>query len=91
VYSVDGVIDNNGKYSLQVIGDHETDNCYVKAIRSPKPDCSEPLTDVGISRVVITENIRIHTEVRYANPIGFMTNDAHPQCISVLQDLFTED
>ncbi|KAL3652618.1 hypothetical protein CASFOL_002299 [Castilleja foliolosa] len=90
-YSVDGVTDSNGKYSLKVTGEHETDDCYIRAISSPKPGCSEPLTDVGLSRVVITENIGIHTDVRYANPIGFMTKDPHPQCISVLQDLFTED
>ncbi|KAL3635368.1 hypothetical protein CASFOL_019915 [Castilleja foliolosa] len=90
-YTVDGVTDSNGKYSLQVTGDHETDDCYVRAISSPRPDCSEPLTDVEISRVDITENIGIHTDVRYANPIGFMTKEPHSQCISVLQDLFTED
>ncbi|KAK6134677.1 hypothetical protein DH2020_031602 [Rehmannia glutinosa] len=90
-YTVEGVTDSNGHYSLQVTGDHENDTCDVKAIKSPRPDCSEPLTDVAESRIVITENIGIHTDVRFANPIGFMTKEANPQCISVIQDFFADE
>ncbi|GFP99546.1 anther-specific protein lat52 [Phtheirospermum japonicum] len=50
MYYVDGVTDSNGKYNLQVTEDHETKDCYVKAISSPKPDCSEPLADFGSRR-----------------------------------------
>ncbi|GER43055.1 pollen Ole e 1 allergen and extensin family protein [Striga asiatica] len=89
-YSVEGVTDGNGKYRLKVSGDHENDSCYVTALRSPKPECSEPLTDVQLSLVVLTENIGIHSDVRFANPIGFMTKDPHPQCISILQDIFSD-
>ncbi|CAA0808555.1 Pollen-specific protein-like [Striga hermonthica] len=89
-YSVEGVTDGNGKYSLKVSGDHENDSCYVTALKSPKPECSEPLTDVQLSLVVLTENIGIHSDVRFANPIGFMTKDPHPQCISILQDIFSD-
>ncbi|KAL6535941.1 hypothetical protein OROHE_012785 [Orobanche hederae] len=90
-YSVDGVTDSNGKYRLQVTGEHENDNCYVKVVKSPKPDCGEPLTDVSLSKVVVTGNIGIHSDVRYANPIGFMTKEPNPQCISVLQDFFSDE
>ncbi|KAI3457378.1 hypothetical protein Pfo_014041 [Paulownia fortunei] len=90
-YSVEGVTDSNGHYTLQVVGDHENDTCQVKAIKSPKPHCSEPLTAVAESRIVCTENVGIHSDVRYANPIGFMTKDASPQCISVLQDVFADE
>ncbi|CAA0816039.1 Pollen Ole e 1 allergen and extensin family protein [Striga hermonthica] len=89
-YSVEGVTDGTGKYSLKVSGDHENDSCSVKAVKSPKPECSEPLTDVELSRVDLTENIGIHSDVRFANPIGFMTKDPHAQCISVLQDIFSD-
>lgn len=90
-YSVEGVTDVNGKYSLQVHGDHQGDECIVRAIRSPRADCVEPLSEVDGARIVCTENIGIHSGVRYANPIGFMTKEGDPKCMSVLQDFFEDN
>ncbi|PIN20868.1 hypothetical protein CDL12_06425 [Handroanthus impetiginosus] len=90
-YSVEAATDSNGRYSLQVEGDHENDICQVKAIKSPKADCSELMSDIVESKIECTENSGIHTDVRYANPIGFMTKESLPQCLSVLQDVLSDD
>ncbi|EYU45018.1 hypothetical protein MIMGU_mgv1a015317mg [Erythranthe guttata] len=90
-YSVEGLTNADGHYSLRVDGDHEKDVCVVKAIKSPIAECSEPMTDVRESRIVCTNNIGMHSAVRFANPIGFMTKVGSPQCIPVLQDFFADD
>ncbi|KZV54185.1 hypothetical protein F511_36904 [Dorcoceras hygrometricum] len=90
-YDVEGVTNADGHYSLQVVGDHENDICEVTPIKSPRAECSDPLTEVQKSRIVCTENSGMHTAVRYANPLGFMTKDIHAQCPQVLQELELHD
>ena len=86
-YSVEGVTGADGHYGLNVIGDHEKDICQVSVVKSASEDCSEPMGDFAKSVVVCTDNSGIHSDVRYANPIGFMTKAAVPQCASILADL----
>ncbi|KAL8510110.1 hypothetical protein ACS0TY_017071 [Phlomoides rotata] len=86
-YSVEGVTGADGHYTLNVIGDHPNDKCEVAVVKSPHEDCSEPMGDFDKSVVVCTDNTGIHSAVRYANPIGFMTSAALPQCASVLSEL----
>ncbi|KAL3631464.1 hypothetical protein CASFOL_024448 [Castilleja foliolosa] len=86
-YSVDGVTGVNGHYSLQVIGDHGEDECEISAVKSPRPDCSEPMGFIEKSRVVLTANDGMHAAVRFANPLGFQTKTALPACGPVLFSL----
>ena len=86
-YSVEGLTGADGHYSLNVIGDHQKDKCEVSLVKSPREDCSDPMGDFDKSLVVCTDNTGIHTPIRYANPIGYMTRAAAPQCASVLADL----
>ncbi|XP_073136280.1 anther-specific protein LAT52-like [Henckelia pumila] len=90
-YDVEGVSNADGHYSLKVVGDHENDICDVTPVKSPLPQCSDPMTDVLKSRIVCTDNSGMHTAVRYANPLGFMTNNIHAQCPQVLHDLDLHD
>ncbi|KAL3849283.1 hypothetical protein ACJIZ3_011165 [Penstemon smallii] len=82
-YSVEGVTDNTGYYNLLVTGDHENDICEVVVVKSPEPDCSEKMSEVESSRIEITENSGMHSDVRFANPIGLMTKDTLPECVAV--------
>ncbi|EPS72638.1 hypothetical protein M569_02120, partial [Genlisea aurea] len=84
-YSVEGKTGFDGRYRLQVKGDHESDLCFVKVIGSPRADCAVPMTDVVESRIVCTKNVGISSPVRYANPLGFMTRAAAPRCLPVLK------
>ncbi|KAK6154280.1 hypothetical protein DH2020_008528 [Rehmannia glutinosa] len=86
-YSTEGVTGANGHYSLKVVGDHANAICEVGVVKSPRPDCSEPLGDLEKSRVVLTANDGLHAAVRFANPIGFQTKTAIPQCGPVLYNL----
>lgn len=79
-YAVEGLTGPCGHYTLAVTGDHEKDNCQVSVVKSATPECSEPMGALEKSRVVCTANSGIHTAARYANPIGFMTTLANPQC-----------
>lgn len=86
-YSVEGVTGERGHYSLQVQGDHANEICEVRVVKSPREDCSEPMSDFEKSRIVCTDNDGMHAAVRFANPIGFMTKTADAQCTPVLFDL----
>ncbi|KZV27259.1 hypothetical protein F511_04712 [Dorcoceras hygrometricum] len=86
-YTVEGVANADGHYSLSVTGDHEKDICEVTAVASPRNDCTDIMSDVKSARVVCTRNSGIHTPVRFANPLGFMTKNIIPQCYEVIKDL----
>ncbi|XP_075503195.1 anther-specific protein LAT52-like [Primulina tabacum] len=86
-YSVEGVANADGHYSLSVAGDHEKEICEVQAVASPRSDCAEIMNDISSSRIICTRNSGIHTAVRFANPLGFMTKDIIPQCLEVIKDL----
>ncbi|KAI3466048.1 hypothetical protein Pfo_022711 [Paulownia fortunei] len=86
-YSADGVTGADGHYSLKVVGDHQDDICEVRVVKSPREDCIEPMGDFEKTRIVCTDNSGMHNAVRFANPIGFMTKTAVPQCGPVLFNL----
>ncbi|XP_073017194.1 anther-specific protein LAT52-like [Primulina eburnea] len=86
-YSVEGVANADGHYSLSVVGDHEKEICEVMPVASPRSDCAELMNDIASSRIVCTRNSGIHEAVRFANPLGFMTKDIFPECLNVIKDL----
>ncbi|KAG8386409.1 hypothetical protein BUALT_Bualt03G0145800 [Buddleja alternifolia] len=90
-YTTEGVTDASGRYRLQVTGDHELDICQVNVVKSPKEDCNEVMHDVVDSKIEITENSGMHTDVRFANPIGFMAKEAKPECAALLDKYFKID
>ncbi|KAM7511788.1 hypothetical protein LguiB_010663 [Lonicera macranthoides] len=83
--TVEGVTNESGNYTLQVKGDHELDICEVSVVKSPREDCSEAIDEK--TEVVCTNNSGMHTEVRYANPLGFMKKEADSKCKEVLDQL----
>lgn len=84
-YSVDGKTEGNGWYKLPVEGDHEKDICEVSVKSSPRDDCKKPMEDKA--RVVCTDNSGIHTESRFANPLGFEIDTPLHNCKEVLDEL----
>ncbi|XP_047964275.1 anther-specific protein LAT52-like [Salvia hispanica] len=89
-FSVNGTTNEQGHYVVEVVGDHEDDTCEVVAVTSADAACNVPMDDMTVSRIECTTNSGIHTDVRYANPLGFMTKHASPQCLSVLKDLMID-
>ncbi|KAL2552186.1 Pollen Ole e 1 allergen and extensin family protein [Forsythia ovata] len=86
-YSVESVTDSNGHYKLSVKGDHADNICQVTLTKSPDADCSEPMEGLETDKIVCTENSGIHSHVRYANPLGFMTKHSIEGCKEVLDEL----
>ncbi|CAK9148139.1 unnamed protein product [Ilex paraguariensis] len=89
-YSIEGVTDKSGTYSLPVEGEHEEDICEILLVKSGKPECSESGPkgwQREAARITLTVNSGIASEVRHANPLGFLTKEAKPECSEVFKEL----
>lgn len=86
----EGTTDASGTYHINVDGDHEDDICEVKLVKSPDPDCSE-ISDKkfskDVARVSLTTNSGMASDVRMANPIGFLKKTANPECTQLLEEM----
>ncbi|XP_027344085.1 olee1-like protein [Abrus precatorius] len=78
--------DANGKYSIPVDGDHEEERCMVTAEAPTEGKCKSSMT-IKSDRILLTTNMGVSSLARYANPLGFMTQTADPQCSSVVSEL----
>ncbi|XP_027338151.1 olee1-like protein [Abrus precatorius] len=79
-----------GIYHVEVDGDHEEDTCEVTLVKSPRPDCSEVDRESHLqqaARVSITKNSGIVSNVRQANPLGFLKKERLPSCIELFKEL----
>ncbi|XP_059669859.1 olee1-like protein [Cornus florida] len=89
-YRVEGDTNESGVYRLPVEGEHEEEICEVSLVKSGKPDCEEISKDEPTkfsSRISLTSNNGIASEVRKANPLGFMTKERVPECTQVFKEL----
>ncbi|KAA8519664.1 hypothetical protein F0562_013891 [Nyssa sinensis] len=89
-YSIEGETDEKGIYHLRVEGEHEEEICEVKLVKSSKPDCEEISTEGWAktsSRISLTSNNGIVSDVRHANPLGFMAKKALPECVPVYKEM----
>lgn len=82
--------DGTGTYHISVDGDYEDDICEIKLVKSPDPDCSEisdKKNSKDAARVSLATNSGMASDVRLANPIGFMKKIANPECNKLLADM----
>ncbi|KAJ8435908.1 hypothetical protein Cgig2_010027 [Carnegiea gigantea] len=89
-YNEEAATDKLGLYSFTVEGDHEDDICEVGLVKSPIESCSEIAADVVTQQaamVSLTSNNGETSDIRYANPLGFMKKDPLPECPEVLKEL----
>lgn len=90
-YSVEGLTDEKGAYTLPVQGDHELDVCDVVLVKSSRPDCSELPKEgwarLPSSRVDLASNTGIPDKTRHANPLSFFKMEAEPKCAEVQKEL----
>lgn len=86
-FTGEATTDDSGTYHITVTGDHEDDICSIKLLKSPDPNCSEISKEKfskDIARVSLTANSGIASDVRMANPIGFMKKDPPQECKNLL-------
>lgn len=89
-YSVDGLTDASGSYSIKVDGDHEEEVCEVALVESSDHECAEIDKENFLkktARVGLTKDNGISSDKRMANPLGFMVKDRLPECTEVLREL----
>ena len=82
-----GTTDANGVYKIIVEGDHQDEECEVKAKSSGKSECPLPMIN-KTDRIVLTKNMGVSSLVRFVNPLGFMTESVDAgQCPLVVSEL----
>lgn len=86
-YSREGVTNELGKYRISVEGDHEEEICEVKAIKSSREDCNDPMDAWSKARVVLTTKDGVMQPTRYANGLGYRKKEAVSGCAEVLKEL----
>lgn len=85
VYSVGGVTDSTGTYSILVEDDHEDEICECVLVHSPLANCK--IADKGRNRVniILTRFNGVLNDNRFANSMGFLIDQRLPECGQVLQ------
>ncbi|OVA10795.1 Pollen Ole e 1 allergen/extensin [Macleaya cordata] len=86
-YTVDGVTDENGVYTISADGEHEEEVCEVVLKESPRSDCNKKFLGRTCGRVAITKNNGILSPVRFVNSLGFLINAPITGCAQVITEL----
>ncbi|XP_047173141.1 olee1-like protein [Vigna umbellata] len=79
-----------GAYKMEVDGEHEEDICEVTLVKSPRPYCDEINREAHLlqaARISITKNNGIVSNIRQANPLGFLIKRRLPGCSEVIKEL----
>ncbi|XP_058103607.1 anther-specific protein LAT52-like [Magnolia sinica] len=86
-FTAEGVTNETGGYNIRVGGDHEEEMCEAVAVSSPRKDCQklDPERDRG--PIVLTRNAGIESNIRYANPLGFMIDNDVAGCAEALKEV----
>ena len=86
-YTINGVTDENGVYTISADGDHEEEVCEVVLKESPRSDCNKKPLGRTCGRVTITKNNGILSPIRYVNSLGFLINKPIDGCAKVIAEL----
>ncbi|XP_058114226.1 pollen-specific protein C13-like [Magnolia sinica] len=87
----EGVTDASGTYRIMVPNDHEDDICEVVLVSSPMEGCKEAKKPINRARILLTNNNGISSEIRYANPLGFLKDKPLPCCAELLVKYIMSD
>ncbi|KAM7517741.1 hypothetical protein LguiB_016703 [Lonicera macranthoides] len=84
-YSIDGITDSAGKYSITVADDHQEQMCDAMLVSSPDPECAVPDKGRDRSRVILTGKNGMTNMIRFANAMGFLRDQPMAVCAKVMQ------
>ncbi|KAA8530886.1 hypothetical protein F0562_005490 [Nyssa sinensis] len=84
-YSIEGVTDSKGMYSIMVTDDHGDQMCDALLVSSPQGDCATPDAGRDRARVILTRNNGVISDTRFANAMGFLKNEPLSSCTQLLQ------
>lgn len=92
--SQEATTNKDGNYNITVDGDHADEICEVMLVKSSQDDCAEWGDDKHTQhagKLSITNNNGIvESQVRNANPLGFMRKEPLPECPELLKSLGLE-
>ncbi|XP_074586935.1 major pollen allergen Lol p 11-like [Curcuma longa] len=83
-YTSEATTDSTGTYHISVEHDHQEETCDIRLLKSSQSDCSEINEDRNRAPVVVTHNVGIASNVRYANSLGFLKDKPLPNCGQIL-------
>ncbi|GAA0174772.1 hypothetical protein LIER_41780 [Lithospermum erythrorhizon] len=84
-YTQKAVTNDAGEYVVSVKNDHENEVCEVKALSSGTEDCKVAIE--ASARIECTEKSGLHSDVRFANPLGFTKDVAVAGCKKIVEDM----
>lgn len=90
-YTIEGVTNSEGEYSIVVESERSDDFCDVVLKQSSDPLCDVPSQGRDRARVVLARNDGIASDVRFANSMGFATTHPLPTCPQVLAQYHLND
>lgn len=85
VYTKRAWTDSTGCYTIHVDEDHADQVCDAKLVSSPQHDCKEATPGRDQARVILTGYNGIASNDRFANAIGFMTQEVASGCADILR------
>ncbi|KAJ3669096.1 hypothetical protein LUZ60_011046 [Juncus effusus] len=88
---VEGITDKTGTYKVAMKDNHEEEICEVALVESPLSSCSEIIPGRDRARVTLAEDTGITSHNRYANPLGYLTNQPLAICDALMAMFKLED
>ncbi|KAG5018982.1 hypothetical protein AAZX31_06G100900 [Glycine max] len=85
VYTKKGYTDSTGAYTMYVDEDHADQICSAKLVSSPHPQCKEVTPGRDEAVVILTRYNGIASDDRFANAMGFMSQEVASGCAEVLR------
>lgn len=91
LYSVEGVTNSEGTYNILVKDDHQDQICETVLVGSPLSSCQ--VADPGRARanIILTRNNGVLNDIRIANAMGFLRDQALPGCTQLLKQYLESD
>ncbi|KAJ0978725.1 hypothetical protein J5N97_014199 [Dioscorea zingiberensis] len=90
-YKGEAVTDDSGTYQLNIDNDHQDETCEVVLVESPVEGCNEIVVGRDRASIMITQNVGISSDTRYANSLGFYKETPLPACGELLRMFDLDD
>ncbi|MED6219034.1 hypothetical protein PIB30_032165 [Stylosanthes scabra] len=85
VYTKKARTDSTGSYTIYVNEDHADHICDAKLVSSPHHRCKVVTPGRDQARVALTSQNGIASDTRFANAMGFMTEEVAAGCAEILK------
>ncbi|KAK4747475.1 hypothetical protein SAY87_014061 [Trapa incisa] len=85
LYTREASTDSTGTYVIPVNEDHEDQLCDAILVSSPHPTCRIPSAGRDKARVILTRYNGLATDDRFANNMGYTTEQPMAGCNQILQ------